>query len=522
MTKCLAYIRVSTVKQGEKGVSLQEQRGAIEEFARRNNIEIVTWFQEQETAAKRGRPAFTKMLALLRQRKADGVVIHKIDRGARNLRDWADLGELIDSGIAVFFANDSLDLTSRGGRLSADIQAVVAADYIRNLREETKKGINGRLKQGLLPMGAPLGYLDHGGGRPKTIDPERGPLIKMGFELYATGKYSLRSLTEKLYSLGLRSRAGTAVWVNSLSLILNNPFYMGIIRIKRTGEVFSGVHEPLVSPAVFAEVQRQLKGKRQVKVRRHEYLFRGLFICSGCGNHLVGETQRGHVYYRCHTPRCPLRCAREEALEEAVGMQLLRLQLSIEEREEIRKLLRNLAGEAKVGRQSAQKSGELRLGQLKDHLMRLTDAYLQGDIEKPLFEERKRRLLSEEKQLEETLRANSNPERDPVEILEKLLERADGALLSYFAATQEKKRDMLISLTSNRALTPNGGSVELVSPFSFIANRASVQGGCPARDTTRSRRKLPERKSTTSSPLTSLIEYLLSWINEHPKIGIFE
>ena len=58
----------------------------------------------------------------------------------------------------------SLDLNTRGGRLSADIQAVVAADFIRNLREETKKGFYGRLKQGLYPICAPIGYLDRGGG----------------------------------------------------------------------------------------------------------------------------------------------------------------------------------------------------------------------------------------------------------------------------------------------------------------------------------------------------------------------
>src|SRR5207244_2409004 len=106
----------------------------------------------------------------LRQGRADGVVIHKIDRSARNLKDWADLGELIDGGIQIQFANESLDLHSRGGRLSADIQAVVAADYIRNLREETRKGFYGRLKQGMYPLPAPVGYLDMGKGRVKEID----------------------------------------------------------------------------------------------------------------------------------------------------------------------------------------------------------------------------------------------------------------------------------------------------------------------------------------------------------------
>ena len=165
------YIRVSTAKQGEKGVSLQEQRSAIENYAARYGLSVTKWFEERESAAKRGRPVFANMMHELRRSKAQGVIIHKIDRGARNLKDWADLGELIDSGVEVHFANESLDLNTRGGRLSADIQAVVAADYIRNLREETRKGFYGRLKQGIYPLPAPIGYLDRGKGKPKDVDP---------------------------------------------------------------------------------------------------------------------------------------------------------------------------------------------------------------------------------------------------------------------------------------------------------------------------------------------------------------
>ena len=151
MTRCFGYIRVSTAKQGEQGVSLEVQQDAIARYAEMHGIEIAEWFEERETAAKRGRPVFTRMVRLLRARRVEGVVIHKIDRSARNLRDWADLGELIDAGVSVHFVSDNLDLTSRGGRPTADIQAVIAADYIRNLREETKKGLYGRLKQGIYP-----------------------------------------------------------------------------------------------------------------------------------------------------------------------------------------------------------------------------------------------------------------------------------------------------------------------------------------------------------------------------------
>src|SRR6059036_2194251 len=208
MKKFLGYTRVSTAKQGERGVSLQEQHDAIAGYAERHGLQIAHWFEERETAAKRGRAVFNHVLKLLRDEKADGVIIHKIDRSARNLKDWADLGELIDRGVEVHFANESLDLHSRGGRLSADIQAVVAADYIRNLREEARKGFYGRINQGVFPLPAPVGYLDCGKGKPKELDPTKSPLVKMAFELYATGRHTLDSLGEELFRRGLRNRRG--------------------------------------------------------------------------------------------------------------------------------------------------------------------------------------------------------------------------------------------------------------------------------------------------------------------------
>lgn len=260
MKRCFGYIRVSTVKQGD-GVSLVAQREAIEAFASRHNIEITQWFEEKETAAKRGRPIFNKMVSELRRGKAQGLVIHKIDRSARNFADWAKIGDLQDAGVDIHFATESLDFASRGGRLTADIQAVIAADYIRNLREETIKGITGRLKQGLYPFQAPIGYLDNGGGKPKTHDPLRAPFVKHAFELYASRKHSLRSLLAELNRKGLSNRSGQPLTMCGLETMLNNPFYCGIIQIKRTGMVYRGVHEHLITPNLYERVQAIKSGK---------------------------------------------------------------------------------------------------------------------------------------------------------------------------------------------------------------------------------------------------------------------
>jgi site-specific DNA recombinase len=159
MTKAyFAYIRVSTVKQGEHGSSLQEQRDAITNFAARQGLHIATWFEERETAAKAVRGEFTRMMNALQNGKASGVIFHKIDRSARNLKDWSAVQDLADLGIDVRFTQESINLGSNEGKLTGDFLAVISAHYIRNLREEVRKGIRGRLKQGLYPFKAFTGY----------------------------------------------------------------------------------------------------------------------------------------------------------------------------------------------------------------------------------------------------------------------------------------------------------------------------------------------------------------------------
>src|SRR5262249_2904640 len=112
------------------------------------------------------------------------------------------------------------------------------------LKEETKKGFYGRLRQGIYPRPAPLGYRDRGKGLPKEIDPVQGPLVRKVFEWYATGNLGPEALAEKMHDLGLRNRKDGRVSVNGLSCVLHNPFYLGLIEVKLAGEVFRGAHTP--------------------------------------------------------------------------------------------------------------------------------------------------------------------------------------------------------------------------------------------------------------------------------------
>lgn len=481
MKSLYAYIRVSTTKQGEHGVSLQEQRAAIERYALQHGVEIAEWFEEVQTAAKRGRPVFARMLRLLQHGKAQGVVIHKIDRSARNLKDWADLGELIDRGIQVHLAAESLDLHSRGGRLSADIQAVVAADFIRNLREETRKGFYGRLRQGLYPLAAPIGYLDQGKGKPKIPDPERAPLIRAAFQLYATRGYSLHQLVAEMYLRGLRNRREGRVTLNGISRLLNNPFYVGVIRL-RSGESFVGVHEPVIAKALFDQVQRILRGKTNTKAVAHDFAYRRSLSCALCHQTLIGEHQKGHTYYRCHTPGCETKTVREEVVESSVTSALSLLRLKPTELALVRQAAEDFLANQVDDRENLRESLELRLGYVRSRMSRLTDLLIDDQIGKVIFDERKAVLLMERADIERELGDLTGAQATRANRLREYLELLSRVQLQHEFANPTERRDLLSEVTSNRTVSRKDVVVELQEPFYSVAGYLEMHRCDPIRD----------------------------------------
>ncbi|MCH7665255.1 MAG: recombinase family protein [Acidobacteria bacterium] len=514
MNRYFGYVRVSTARQGE-GVSLTEQREAILRYAARHDLTIGEWFEETETAAKRGRPIFAEALKRLRKGDAEGLVIHKIDRSARNLRDWADLGPFMDEG-QIHFAHESLDLNTRGGRLAADIQAVVAADYVRNLSDETKKGQHGRLRQGIYPFRAPLGYRDAGPGKPKTVEPSTGPLIRQVFELYATGEYSLATLSDEMFRRGLRTNGSKRVHKPKLGAILHDAFYTGLMRLPSTGETFQGKHRSLVPRSLFEDVQRRLADKAVKRKVRHDYLFRKLFRCRHCERCLVGERQKGRVYYRCHQAGCPSRSVREDAIGAHVRRLLARLRFDPKEftwlRQEIDAHRQNQVKEVEAELPALERD----IGNVQSRLVRLTTAYVDGDIDRDTFTAAKEAVLAERLRKRERLNElRSNPE-STTDRAQRALELAADALQSYDSGTDAHRRELIRTVSSNRTLSGNKLSVELAFPFSELAFSPCVLEGCHSQDDVRTCSPNLPQASGIRGPkkCASILRKLLGWVKE--------
>jgi DNA invertase Pin-like site-specific DNA recombinase len=452
------------------GASLTEQERAITEYAKKNNLNITEWFRETKTAAKRGRPHFDKMLNQLKKGKAKGAIIHKIDRSARNLHDWAAIGDLIDNNIEVHFAHESLDMTERGGRLSADIQAVMASDYVRNLRQEAIKGLYGRLKQGLYPWRAPIGYEDNGRGKVKTPHLTKAKLVKEMFELYTFEDHSILTLVDEMKKRGLANHKEQPLCKNSISTILNNPFYAGVMKVK--GVTFEGKHEPLITMRLFKQTKLKISGHRRTGcIPLHKYLFRGIIRCQNCKTLMPGEKQKGMVYYRCQKKKCATTSVREDHIEERLRGSLKQISLEKRELSLLKEALEHIEENNQFDAEKELLGIELNIAKLRVKEERLLDAFFENMIDKEGYDTRKKEIHYKLKDYVNQKEDINSGKVLQIEKVSELLELCKSPINMYDSATFEEKQSIAKIIYSNFEVNQKKIVFIPLSPYLEIANR---------------------------------------------------
>ena len=301
----VSYLRVSTREQAERGgtaegFSIPAQREANRRKADELGARIVHEFVDAgESARSADRDGLQDMLTFISATNIQFCIVHKLDRLARNRADDVTIHQaLLSAGVTLVSATESIDQTP-SGMLMHGIMSSIAEFYSRNLAAEVTKGISQKLAQGGTPMRAPVGYLNirrtDGQGREirtVEIDPDRAPLIKWAFETYAKGGTSVIELQRELVARGLTTvptpkRPTKPIAQNTLYKLLINPYYTGVIRYN--GALYPGSHEPLITPALFDEVQSLLKARYANATRhvKHAHHLKGLLHCGNCGARML-------------------------------------------------------------------------------------------------------------------------------------------------------------------------------------------------------------------------------------------
>ena len=309
------YIRVSTDEQADKGYSQRDQEERLNKYCEINSIKVRKVIFEDHSAKTFIRPQWTKLLIDLRKQRgnSDLVLFTKWDRFSRNAGDaYQMISTLRKLGVEPQGVEQPLDLSIPENKMM--LAFYLAAPEVENDRRALNvfNGMRRAKKEGRYMGTAPLGYVNKitEAGK-KYIAPreDEANILKWVFEELASGRLNTEQVWKLARGKGLSRGSKNNFWV-----AIRNPLYSGKIFIPKHKDEESrfvqGQHEPLISEALFYDVQDVLNGRK--KVQRTKLIvddtlpLRGFLICPKCGRMLTGSASKGfkqkyYHYYHCNS-----------------------------------------------------------------------------------------------------------------------------------------------------------------------------------------------------------------------------
>ncbi len=521
------YLRVSTQDQATRGgetegFSIPAQRDACRRKAASLGAVIVEEFVDRgESARSARRPELQRMLAYVGEQPIAYVIVHKVDRLARSRVDDVEINLVFQrAGAKLISCTENIDETPSGILLHG-IMSSIAEFYSRNLANEVNKGLIQKAKNGGTPFRAPVGYRpvrifteDGREVRSVEIDPDRGPLVRQAFEMYATGEWTLRTLLEELTPLGLVSRAtpkrpSQPISNSAFHELLRNPYYVGIVEYR--GVRYEGKHPPLVSHEIFDEVQRILEAQNFAgeKKRKHHHYLKGSIWCGCCGSRLIVSNARSrsgqiYPYFTCigrqrKRASCSQRAVLIGHVEEAVADYYKSFALGHDLRLEAEQtILEEMAAlrEREIGERDRLVR---RQRKLLDERGKLLEAHYAGAIPLDLLKTEQDRITSQLGRIEEQL-SSADIKYTQAEItLTKALELLDDPYGAYVDAGPTIRRLMNQALFERIIIEADEGATATFNgPFDLLLEAAGHPPSPTTAATSRSFQK--RREARTSGP----------------------
>ena len=423
--KYFLYVRKSTDVEDKQVLSIEAQITELKEFAARMNIHIIEVVIEKQTAKKPGRPKFGKMLERIEAGEANGILAWMPDRLSRNSIDSGKIIYMLDEHVLLDlkFPHFWFENTPQGKYMLAN-EFNASKQYVDNLSLNTKRGLRQMVRDGRYPRGAPLGYYNDLRTKTIKIDRKTAPIVREAFELYARGDKCLDEIADFLYRGGIQTKQGMIRGKKTtggkphsrtrVTRMLSNPFYYG--HFLYLGEIHEGRHTGIISKRLFDKVQAVLtqRGKLTRKANDPQPLC-GTVYCS-CGMMFTAEVRvkqqkNGNVhtytYYRCTRKSKTIACRephiRAEELDKQLSILLQSYAMPTAWADKLCDLIREDETKEQTQYATVTKALQASIAQLSEKLQRLLDSYLDGDVERELYQAKRAEILGEKKLLQEQI-----------------------------------------------------------------------------------------------------------------------
>ncbi len=299
-SNCAIYSRVSTDNQAEVEFnSCQAQEEKIKSFinSQENLLVYKVYVDAGFTGANLERPALQAMLREIQENKITTVIVYKIDRLTRSPKDFYALMEIFEQYKVDFISiTERFDTSTPSGRLLRNIMLTFAQFERELTSERTKDKLLERANKGMWNGGSvPFGY--------KVVDKRLVPDGQKLTEIFAifAESGSLAKTYKLLKDRQIFNNKDLPFSKAHLQSILRNPVYIGKMRF--SGKIYQGMHQPLISEDLFNHVQT-LHNDKQRKMRLYkDYLLTSLIHCAECNSMMTPAfTNKKHGryhYYRC-------------------------------------------------------------------------------------------------------------------------------------------------------------------------------------------------------------------------------
>jgi site-specific DNA recombinase len=406
----LGYIRVSNK---EHDLSIPAQKKILEDYAARTGIVLVKVYAEKKSAfGKVNRKIFTEMVEHLKQEDVDGVVFHKVDRSARNMKDFTLLEGFFETKDLRVIEGE-FDTSTSQGRFQFRTFCNMAIYYSENLSEEVTSKMKVAVGKGYFPAPTPIGYRRGIESKDEDIkgvypDEALAPFVKQVFELFATGLYSTRSLCSHMRKQGMTNKSGNILKKGVFERMLKNPFYHGLIAWGRTRREASkiqyeeGKHKALIDKKLFDKVQEILSDRTQTNKTKHNHTYAKMIKCE-CGRFLVSGIHKGRVYLECQNKDCKFSSIREDHLEDQIIINLVKYRFDKAFCKYAKKAILKKSKQDREDNKKKRQALNLQLGRLDKELEKVKRAVLDGFFDAEEGLEEKNRIKIERHNLRQTV-----------------------------------------------------------------------------------------------------------------------
>ncbi len=405
MANYFLYARKSTDVEDKQVLSIEGQLQELRSLAKSEGLEILTEFTESRTAKVPGRPIFNDMMNRIQRGEAQGVICWKLDRLARNPVDDGLVRWLLQQGTIQRIATPEKSYYPPDNVLLMSVEFGMANQFIRDLSSNTSRGLRQKARMGIFPGTAPVGYLNDVRAKTIVIDRKKSKAVIAAIELYAKGNSRYEDISKFLFDNGVKSWHGNPLHKDQIKFILTNPFYYGHFRYG--GEIYEGRHTPLISKALFDKVQSVIERRgHPQKTDKEPKPLCGLLRCGECGCMITAEEQKGHIYYRC-TKKAATRCSQPYIREETLVADLSELLTQYVMPEAWAREMSRLADEdekdASRTMATLVRGLQEKIDDVRQKIDRITDLFVDQEIDHDTYLARKKTLMSEKKSLEEVL-----------------------------------------------------------------------------------------------------------------------